>query len=44
VMLQQIPGWAQALGIALVTFAAIGAARTGRSAEPSAEAAAPVPG
>jgi len=44
VMLQQIPGWAQALGIALVTIAAIGAARTGRGAEPSAEAAAPVPG
>jgi inner membrane transporter RhtA len=44
VMLRQIPGWGQALGIALVTVAAIGAARTGRSAEPSAEAAAPAPG
>ena len=43
-MLRQIPGWGQALGIALVTLAAIGAARTGRAAEPSAEAAAPVPG
>jgi inner membrane transporter RhtA len=44
VMLRQIPGWGPGLGIALVTIAAIGAARTGRSAEPSAEAAAPVPG
>lgn len=44
VMLQQIPGWGQALGIALVTVAAIGAARTGRAAESSAEAAAPAPG
>ena len=44
VMLRQIPGWGQAFGIALVTLAAIGAARTGRSAEPSAEAAAPSPG
>ena len=44
VMLRQIPGWGQAVGIALVTLAAIGAARTGRAAEPSAEAAAPAPG
>jgi inner membrane transporter RhtA len=44
VMLHQIPGWAQALGIALVTIAAIGAARTGRAAESLAEAAAPAPG
>ncbi len=44
VMLHQIPGWGQAVGIALVTIAAIGAARTGRAAEPSAEAAAPAPG
>ena len=44
VMLRQIPGWGQALGIALVTLAAIGAARTGRAAESSAEAAAPAPG
>jgi inner membrane transporter RhtA len=44
VMLGQIPGWGQALGIALVTIAAIGAARTGRAAESSAEAAAPAPG
>jgi inner membrane transporter RhtA len=44
VMLRQIPGWRPGLGIALVTIAAIGAARTGRSAEPSAQAAAPVPG
>jgi len=44
VLLRQIPGLGQALGIALVTIAAIGAARTGRSAEPSAEAAAPAPG
>jgi len=43
-MHRQIPGWGQALGIALVTLAAIGAARTGRAAEPSAEAAAPVSG
>ena len=43
-MLRQIPGWGQALGIALVTIAAIGAARTGRAAEPSAEAVAPAPG
>jgi len=43
-MLRQIPGWVQALGIALVTIAAIGAARTGRAAEPSAEAVAPAPG
>jgi len=43
-MLRQIPGWGQALGIALVTLAAIGAARTGRAAEPSAEAVAPAPG
>jgi len=44
VMLRQIPGWGQALGIALVTIAAIGAARTGRAAEGLAEAAAPAPG
>jgi inner membrane transporter RhtA len=44
VMLRQIPGWGQALGIALVTVAAIGAARTGRAAESSAEAAAAAPG
>ena len=44
VMLRQIPGWAPGLGIALVTIAAIGAARTGRGAEASSEAAAPVPG
>ena len=43
VMLRQIPGWGPGVGIALVTIAAIGAARTGRSAEPSAEAA-PAPG
>ena len=44
VMLHQIPGWGQAVGISLVTIAAIGAARTGRAAQPSAEAAAPAPG
>jgi inner membrane transporter RhtA len=44
VMLHQIPGWGQALGIALVTIAAVGAARTGRVVESSAEAAAPAPG
>jgi inner membrane transporter RhtA len=44
VMLGQVPGWGQALGIAFVTAAAIGAARTGRATEPSAEAAAPAPG
>jgi inner membrane transporter RhtA len=44
VMLRQIPGWWPGLGIALVTIAAIGAARTGRGAEPSAEAAVPAPG
>jgi len=44
VMLRQIPGWGPAFGIALVTIAAIGAARTGRATEPSAEAAAPAPG
>jgi inner membrane transporter RhtA len=44
VMLRQIPGWGPGLGIAGVTLAAIGAARTGRSTAPSAEAAAPVPG
>jgi inner membrane transporter RhtA len=44
VMLGQIPGWWPGLGIALVTIAAIGAARTGRGAEPSAEAAVPAPG
>ncbi len=33
VMLHQFPGWGQAIGIALVTVAAIGAARTGRSGE-----------
>jgi inner membrane transporter RhtA len=44
VMLGQVPGWGQVLGIALVTVAAVGAARTGRAAEPSAEAAAPAPG
>jgi inner membrane transporter RhtA len=44
VMLRQIPGWGPGLGIALVTIAAIGAARTGRAAEPSVEAAAPAPG
>jgi inner membrane transporter RhtA len=43
VMLRQIPGWGPAAGIALVTIAAIGAARTGRGAEPSAEAV-PAPG
>ena len=41
---RQIPGWGQAFGIALVTVAAIGAARTGRASEPSTEAAAPAPG
>ena len=30
VMLRQFPGWGQALGIGLVTVAAVGAARTGR--------------
>ena len=44
VMLRQIPGWGQALGIAFVTVAAIGAARTGRATEPSAGTAAPAPG
>jgi inner membrane transporter RhtA len=44
VMLRQIPGWGQVVGISLVTIAAIGAARTGRAAEPSAEVAAPAPG
>lgn len=44
VMLRQIPAWGQALGIALVTVAAIGAARTGRAVESSAEAAAPAAG
>ena len=34
-MLRQIPGWGQAVGISLVTIAAIGAARTGRASEPS---------
>jgi hypothetical protein len=43
-MLRQVPGWGQAVGIAFVTIAAIGAARTGRAAVPSAEAAAPAPG
>jgi len=44
VMLRQIPGWGPGLGIALVTIAAIGAARTGRAMEPSAEDVAPAPG
>jgi inner membrane transporter RhtA len=44
VMLHQFPGWGQALGIALVTIAAAGAARTGRVVETSPEAAAPAPG
>jgi inner membrane transporter RhtA len=38
VMLRQIPGWGQALGIGLVTVAAVGAARTGqRPAAPASE-------
>jgi inner membrane transporter RhtA len=44
VMLRQIPGWGQVFGIALVTVAAIGAARTGRTVETSAEDVAPAPG
>jgi hypothetical protein len=43
-MLRQIPGWGQVVGISLVTIAAIGAARTGRAAEPVAEVAVPAPG
>jgi inner membrane transporter RhtA len=43
-MLRQIPGLGPAIGIALVTIAAIGAARTGRAAESSADAASPAPG
>ena len=44
VMLRQIPGWGQVLGIALVTVAAIGAARTGQRSEPSAPVAEPATG
>src|SRR5262249_1430135 len=44
VMLRQLPGWGQALGIALVTVAAIGAARTGRTAEVAEAASIPAPG
>jgi inner membrane transporter RhtA len=33
VMLRQFPGWGQALGIGLVTVAAVGAARTARRAD-----------
>ncbi len=39
VMLRQFPGWGQALGIGLVTVAAVGAARTAQRAVPGA----PVP-
>ena len=39
VMLGQFPGWGQALGIALVTIAAVGAARTGQRTD----GVAPVP-
>jgi inner membrane transporter RhtA len=44
VMLGQLPGWGQALGIALVTVAAVGAARTGQRTEPVEPAAAAAPG
>jgi inner membrane transporter RhtA len=44
VMLRQLPGWGQTLGIALVTVAAIGAARTGRSVEVAEAASIPAPG
>jgi len=44
VMLRQIPSWGQALGIALVTVAAIGAARTGRGVEATGQDPAPAPG
>ncbi|HTS79565.1 MAG TPA: EamA family transporter [Myxococcaceae bacterium] len=44
VMLGQIPGWGQALGIGLVTVAAVGAARTGRPVEAPPPVSAPVPG
>ena len=44
VMLRQIPGWGQTLGIALVTVAAIGAARTGRAADAGAPIVEPVTG
>ena len=44
VMLGQFPGLGQALGIALVTVAAVGAARTGRPVEAAAQGAAPAPG
>jgi len=41
VMLRQIPGWGQTLGIGLVTLAAIGAARTGQ--RPDAKTPLPEP-
>ena len=44
VMLHQFPGWGQAIGIALVTVAAIGAARTGRSGEVLAPESVPAAG
>ncbi len=44
VMLRQIPGPGQALGIALVTVAAAGAARTGRAATGDEHGAAPATG
>lgn len=44
VMLHQFPGWGQAVGIALVTTAAIGAARTARSSEVVVPATVPAPG
>ena len=41
VMLRQFPGWGQALGIGLVTVAAVGAARTGRPEETAEPVPAP---
>jgi len=43
-MLRQIPGWGQVLGIALVTVAAVGAARTGQRTDAAEPAVAPAPG
>lgn len=43
-MLRQFPGWGQALGVALVTVAAIGAARTGQRTEAPSGASVPATG